>query len=135
MFMARLATPTAWVGWVFFAASLLVLIGAMQLVQGLGALFNPDFFIATENNVFVFNLTTWGWIHVLLGVVALAAGIGTMAGAGWARIVAVVITVLVMLGSIAYITTFPLWATFVLVVGGFVIYALTVHGAETNDLL
>lgn len=135
MFMAKIERPTAWVGWIFFAASLLVLIGAMQLVQGLGAILNPDYFVATKNNIFVFDLTTWGWIHALIGVVALAAGIGTMAGAGWARIVAIVVTALAMLGSIAYLTVFPLWATFVLVVGGFIIYALTVHGAETNDLL
>jgi len=132
--MAKIQTPTAWVGWVYFGATLLVLIGAMQLVQGLGALFNPDFFIATKNNIFVFDLTTWGWIHTILGVAALAGGIGTMAGAGWARIVSVVLTALIMLSSIAYITTFPLWATFVLVVGGFIIYAMTVHGDETANL-
>lgn len=133
--MAKIETPTAWVGWVFFAASMLVLIGAMQLVQGLGALFNPDFFVTTENSVFAFSVTTWGWVHVILGIVALASGIGVMAGAKWARIIAVVITALAMLGSIAYITTFPLWSTFVLLIGGFVIFALTVHGAETEDLL
>ena len=133
--MPKIETPTAWVGWVYFAASMLVLIGAMLIVQGLGALFNPHFFVVTGGQVFAFNLTAWGWIHTIIGIVALASGIGTMAGAGWARIVSVVVTVLAMLASIAYITTFPLWATFVLVVGGFVIYALTVHGAETNDLL
>lgn len=135
MFMAVRATPTAWAGWVFFGAAMLVLIGTMQLVQGLGALFNPDFFVVTDNRVFAFDLTTWGWIHTLIGVAALAGGIGTMAGAGWARIVAVVVTALAMLSSIAFITTFPLWSTFVLIIGGLVIYALTVHGRETEELL
>src|SRR5690606_6383671 len=121
--------------WVFFAASMLVLIGAMQLVQGFGALFNPDFFVVTTEHIFAFNLTTWGWIHVILGIIALSSGIGLMTGARWARVVAMVITALAVLGSIVYITTFPFWSIFVLVIGGFVMYALTVHGAETENIL
>ena len=133
--MPKIQTPAAWVGWVYFGASMLVLIGAMLIVQGLGALFNPDFFVATGNGVFALNLTAWGWIHTIIGIVALASGIGTMAGASWARIVSVVVTVLAMVASIAYITTFPIWATFMLIIGAFVVYALTVHGAEVRDVL
>lgn len=129
--MAKIETPTAWVGWVYFAASMLVLIGAMQIVQGLGAIFNPDFFVATSEKVFVFNLTTWGWIHLVIGIVALAAGIGTFSGAVWARLVALLVTVLAMLGTIAFITVFPFWSIFLLIVGSFVIYALTVQGDST----
>lgn len=133
--MAKIETSTAWVGWVFFGAAMLVLVGVMQLVQGLAALFNPDYFVATANNVFVLSLTTWGWTHTIIGILALAGGIGVMAGARWARILSVVITALAMVSSIAYITTFPIWSTFVLVIGGIVIYALTVHGNEIEDLV
>lgn len=130
MFMPNIKEPTAWVGWVFFGATLLVLIGAMQVVQGLGAIFQPDYFVTTDNAVFVLSLTQWGWTHLILGVLALIGGIGTLAGVAWARIISVIITVLAMLASIAYITTFPIWSIFILVVGAFIIYALTVHGAE-----
>lgn len=132
--MAKIETPTAWVGWIYFAASLLILIGGMQIIQGLGAIFNPDYFAVVGSAVFVFNLTTWGWIHLILGVIALTSGIGTIAGSTWARIVSIVATVLVMLASIAYITTFPFWALFVLVAGAFVLYALTVHGDEVRNI-
>lgn len=131
--MAKKMEPTAWVGWVFFGATLLVLIGAMQIVQGLGAIFKPDFFVTTENSVFVLSLTQSGWTHLIIGVLALMGGIGTLAGVAWARIISVIVTVLAMLASIAYITTFPLWATFVLVIGAFIIYAFTVHGAEASE--
>lgn len=131
--MAKIKEPTAWVGWVFFGATLLVLIGAMQIVEGLGAIFKPDYFVSTENSTFVLSLTQWGWTHLIIGVLALMGGIGTLAGVAWARILSVVITGLAMLASIAYITTFPLWSTFVLVIGAFVIYALTVHGDEASE--
>ena len=132
--MPKTEKPTAWVGWVFFGATLLILIGAMQIVEGLGAILKPDYFLSTENSVFVLSLTQWGWTHLILGVLALIGGIGTVAGVKWARIISIVITGLAMLSSIAYITTFPIWSIFVLVVGAFIIYALTVHGAEANDL-
>lgn len=122
--------PTAWVGWVYFAASMLVLIGAMQLIQGLGAIFNPDFFVATSETILVFNLTTWGWAHLILGILALSSGVGLFTGASWARLASLIITVFAMVASLAFITVFPFWALFTLIVGAFVIYAITVHGNE-----
>src|SRR6218665_2545193 len=110
MFMAKAVIPTAWVGWVYFAASMLVLIGVMQMVQGLGAIFNPTYFVATSEHLIVFNIATWGWIHIGLGVVALAAGVGTFAGSMWARIVSLIVTVLAMVGTIAFITVYPFWS-------------------------
>lgn len=132
--MAKIDTPAAWVGWVYFAASLLILIGAMQIVQGLGAIFNPDFFVATSEEVFVFNIATWGWLHLAIGIIAISSGIGTFTGAVWARILALIVTAFAMLSSIAFITVFPFWSIFVLLVGAVVIYALTVQGDGTKSV-
>lgn len=128
--MARNSTVTGWVGWAYFAATLIILVGGMQVIAGLVGIFNQDFYVATAAGLIAFDYTTWGWIHLIIGVLALATGAGIFTGAFWARIAGIVITVLAMLGNIAFITAFPLWSIAALVVGGFVIYALTMHGDE-----
>ena len=53
-------------------------------------------------------------------------------GAAWARIFAIVLVVLNMLDSLAFMSAYPLWSIIALVIDGLVLYALTMHGAETR---
>lgn len=130
--MAQKVT-TGWVGWAYFAAALLLVAGGMQVIAGFVGIFDEDFYLATGAGLIAFNYTTWGWIHLVLGVVALATGAGILAGATWARVVGVIITILVMLGNVAFITAYPLWSIFSLILGGLIIYALTLHGDELAE--
>lgn len=131
--MAKNVTATGWVGWAYFAATLLIIAGGMQVITGFVGIFDHDFYVATAAGVLAFNYTTWGWIHLGLGVLALITGAGILAGVTWARIVGVIITALVMLGNVAFITAYPLWSIITLIIGGFIIYALTMHGNELTD--
>jgi len=122
--------PTAWVGWVFFAAAMLIAVGGMQIIDGLVSIFNQHYFVATRIGLVAFNYTTWGWVHLLLGIVAVLTGVGLLVGWTWARVVAVFATVLGMIDNVAFLNAFPLWSLISLVIGGFVLYALTMHGNE-----
>ena len=128
--MAKKEAATSFVGWAYFAATLLLIVGGMQIITGLVGIFDTDFYISTSVGVIAFNYTTWGWIHLVLGVLALATGLGVLAGKTWARVVAIIITAFVMLGNITFITAYPLWSIISLIMGGFIIYALTLHGDE-----
>lgn len=125
--------PTAWTGWIFFAAAMLLAVGGMQVIAGLVAIFNNDFYVATQAGLVAFNYTAWGWVHLILGVVALLTGVGILAGSAWARVVAVFATVLVMVDNVAFMNAYPLWSIASLIVGGCVIYALTMHGGELEQ--
>src|SRR6185312_15548542 len=72
--------PTAWVGWVFFAAAMLIAVGGMQIIDGLVSIFNQHYFVATRIGLVAFNYTTWGWVHLLLGIVAVLTGVGLLVG-------------------------------------------------------
>jgi hypothetical protein len=90
------ATPatepnTAAVGLTVFAAIMLMMIGAFQAIQGLVALFNDTFYVVGEEYIFTFDLTTWGWIHLILGTVVAVAGFFLLQGQVWARTVAVIV--------------------------------------------
>jgi hypothetical protein len=119
--------------WVLFASSMLALLGGMQIIAGLVGIFNADFYVTTANNLIVFNQTTWGWIHLVLGLVSMLAAVGILVGATWARIYGVFLATLLMLGHIVFLTAYPLWSIIAIIVNGLVIYALTLHGDELGN--
>lgn len=128
--MATRVEEVATSGWVLFASAMLTLLGAMQIIAGLVGIFKPEFYLVTSAGLMVFNQTTWGWIHVVLGIVSLLAATGVLIGAMWARIYGIIVATLLMLGHVLFLTAYPLWSLIALVVNGFVIYALTLHGDE-----
>ncbi len=119
-----------WVGWVFFAGFMMIILGVFQAIAGLTALINPDWLVVTERSLLVFNLTTWGWVHLLLGLIVLIAGFSVMSGHAWARIVGVLVAASSAIAQLASVNVHPVWSITILVIDVLVIYALTVHGGE-----
>ncbi|HEX6486151.1 MAG TPA: hypothetical protein VF012_05535 [Nocardioidaceae bacterium] len=117
-------------GGVVFAAMLMILAGTFQAVQGLVALVNDDFYVTGEEYIFRFDLTTWGWVHLVLGVIVGLAGAALLRGAVWARIVAVVLAGLSILANFLWIPHYPVWSLTVIAFDVFVIWALVVHGRD-----
>lgn len=125
--------PTGWTGWVYFAGFMMILTGVLQGIAGLTALLNNQWLLVTQERLIAFNFTTWGWIHLVLGVIVLAAGFAVMNGAVWARTVGVVMAMLSLVANLAYVNTYPIWALALVVIDVLVIYALTVHGNEVRQ--
>ena len=122
------------VGWAGFAGVMLVIIGAFDIIQGLVALFNDEFYVVTQEWVFEFDVTTWGWIHLLLGIVLVGSGIGIFAGHVLARTVGVIVAGIVALVNFAWLPYFPVWSIIVIAICIAVIWALTAHGRDiVND--
>jgi cell division protein FtsW (lipid II flippase) len=82
------------VGFILFAAIMMLMVGIWQALQGLVAIFENEFYVATRNDLFQFDATTWGWIHLVLGVIVAFAGWGLLSGRIWARVVAFTLAVL-----------------------------------------
>ena len=84
--------PSGWaVGWTAFAGIMMIMMGGWWIISGLVAIIDDQFYIVTQEWIFRFDLTLWGWIHLILGIVILASGIGLFSGATWARIVGVIL--------------------------------------------
>src|SRR3954453_19237129 len=127
-------TPTRWTGLVVFAACMMWLLGFFQAIAGFAAIVNPDYYkTATARLLLVDSYTAWGWIHLLLGVLIFAAGVGVMTGNVLARAVGSVLAGLSVLSALAFSAAAPAWALLVVVLDVFVIYALTVHGGAMRD--
>jgi hypothetical protein len=125
--------PTAWVGFVLFGGLMLVMMGAFQAIEGFVALFKDDYYLVSRTGlVLSIDYTTWGWTHLIIGLVAVAAGIGILVGQMWARVVGIVIAVISAFANLAFIAAYPLWCTIVIATDVLVIYALAVHGREVK---
>jgi len=124
------ATSTWAVGFILFAGIMMVMAGFFQAFSGLVALFQNEFFVATRNYLFQFDATSWGWIHLLLGIVVAAAGFAVMAGRTWGRVVGITLAMLSALANFAFIPYYPFWALTVIALDIFVIWALAAHGGE-----
>jgi len=123
-----------WVGWVFFAATLMLLVGFYEIIVGVVALFDDGFFVVRNDSTLTsVSYTTWGFVHMLLGVAAVVSGFGVMLGQTWARVVGVVMAVVSVLSNVAFLAAYPIWSVTIIVVDIIAIYALIVHGGEVED--
>jgi hypothetical protein len=125
--------PTGWVGWIFFAAVLMILAGIMNAIHGFIAIVNDEWVVWGNSADVYLDLTTWGWVHLIIGVVVLLAGIGLLSGNVLARAVAVLIAGVAIIANFLYVPAFPVWALTIIAINVFVIYALTAHGGELRE--
>ena len=127
-------TPSRWTGLVVFAAFMMWLLGFFQAIAGLAAIVNDDYYkVATKRLLIVSDYTTWGWIHLILGLVAIGAGIGIIAGQTWARVVGVILAILSAITNLAFIAAYPVWSIMVIALDVIAIYALIVHGKKLAE--
>jgi hypothetical protein len=122
--------PTGWVGWIFFAAVLMILAGIMNAIHGFIALVNDEWVVWGNRGDLYFDLTTWGWMHLLVGIVVFLAGLGLLSGNVLARAIAVIVASVAIIANFLFIPAFPVWALTIITINVFVIYALTAHGGE-----
>ena len=126
------ATPpsSAAVGLTVFAGVVMIMVGVFQAIQGVVALFNGTFYVVGQKWVFSFNVTTWGWIHLLAGVVLVVAAYFLFQGAVWARVVGVSVAIISAVLSFMWLPYYPIWSILIIALDVFIICALTVHGRD-----
>lgn len=128
-------TVTGWVGWVLFAGVVMFTVGFFNVIEGLVALFQNDYYRVTSSGLLVHvDYTVWGWVLVGFGVLLAVAGYGVLVGQTWARVAGVVFAVLNALVNVAFIAAYPVWITLTIALDVIVIYALIVHGREAKAL-
>jgi hypothetical protein len=127
---ANLARRNAsgWVGWVAFAAVVAITMGIYEAIIGLVAIFNDEYYLVGSSGLVVsVDYTVWGWVHLVMGLAALAGGIGLMQGRGWGRVAVIGLAGLSALVNLGFLSAYPLWSTIVIAFDLVIIYALTVH--------
>jgi hypothetical protein len=126
--------PSGWaIGWTYFAAFMMMMIGVWHAIAGLAALINDEFLVLTQEYVFKFDATTWGWIHLIVGVIVVFAGFGLFSGAVWARTIGVIMAIVSGIAAFAWLPYQPFWSLLLIFAVISVIWALTVHGRDVME--
>jgi hypothetical protein len=117
-------------GLTVFAAVIMIISGVTQALQGIVALANKNFYVVGRKYAFQFDITTWGWIHLLLGIGIVVVGIFLFTGATWARWTGIAIVAVSTIANFAWVPYYPVWGIIVLALDGAVIWALSVDTRE-----
>ena len=119
-------------GWVIFAGVMMLLIGFLNFFYGLAAVLNDEVVVVGGHGAIIADLTTWGWVTIILAVVLVLTGGGLLTGAGWARWVGVFLVALNAIEQVWIFPAAPLWAFIVIILEVVIIYYLTARWTGTT---
>jgi uncharacterized membrane protein len=124
---------TGWTGWIVFAGVMMIISGSLNALYGVVAAVNDDWVGWTNRENAFLDVSQWGWVHIVVGLIVLLCGIGLFSGNILARTVAVIIASISLVSNFFFIPVYPLWALTVITIDALVIWALTAHGREMRE--
>jgi hypothetical protein len=116
-------------GWIVFAASMLGLAGVWNTIQGILAIADSRVYVGEQTFIFS-NLSTWGWIVLVLGILQLFAAFAVVGGAEWGRWFGIACAAVNAIGQLAFLPAYPFWAITMFAIDILIIYALAVYGGS-----
>jgi hypothetical protein len=131
---SNMQPESRWTGWIGFAGVLMIIVGALDAVEGLIAVIRGQYYVLTSNQIIVFDVKTWGWLTLIWGIVIAFAGWSLISRASWARWFTIVVGSVNVIGQLSFLGSaqYPLWALTVLALTIVVLYALIVRWGEVE---
>ena len=120
---------TQGLGWVLFAGIMILIAGVLNVIWGIAAIDDANFFVQDERYI-ISDLNTWGWIILIVGVLQLFAAFSIWAGGAYGRWIGIITASLGAIGALLSIPGFPLWSVSVFFLNLLVIYGLTAYGGQ-----
>lgn len=124
-------------GWIGFAGVVMMILGGINFFQGLIAIFEDEYYVVTQSGFLVFDITAWGWIMLIWGIILVLVGFALISGQSWARWTTIVIVSLNVFAQLGFLgnSNYPLWALTALALNIVVLYALIARWDETQQEL
>jgi hypothetical protein len=123
----------AWVGWITFAGTILVVVGMLNIFEGIVTLIWGERSVAAPDRFVLVGLTAWAWTILLSGVLMIAIGAGLFSGRTWARIGAIVVVALHATSQVVWLGAYPAWALLMIGLDIVMLFALTARWSEARD--
>ena len=124
-------------GWIGFAGVVMIILGGINFFQGLIAIFEDEYYVVTQSGYLVFDLTAWGWIMLIWGIILALVGFALISGQSWARWTTIVVVSLNVFAQLGFLgnSNYPLWALTALALNIVVLYALIARWEDTQRQL
>ncbi|MCZ4586023.1 hypothetical protein O4328_20375 [Rhodococcus opacus] len=106
------------------AAILLVTSGVLHILQGIAAIGNDQVFVVITDYTYEFDLTVWGWVHLVLGIVIALVGAALFRGGLWARTLAVTLAAASIVVNFLWLPHYPAWAIAIIAIDTAMIWAV-----------
>ena len=120
-------TKQAWAGGLSaFAAVMLMTVGTLTFLNGLAAVFKDEFYAKVGDYLYKFDITAWGWFHLILGILVVTVGVFVLIGSGWARIAGIILAALSLVSNFMALPYYQWWAIIIIALDIAVIWALSV---------
>jgi hypothetical protein len=120
-------------GRVVFAAIILLVVGTINIIYGIGALDDANIFV-NDTRFILSNLSTLGWVLIILGIIQLTGGFSLMAGNVYGRVIGIVAGSLGAIGALLSIGgNYPWWSLGVFFLCVWVVYGIIVYGEEERS--
>ena len=117
----RTAAPS---GWYPFAGTIFILVGSINVLQGLIGIFKDDFFAVTKGGLLFGDFKYWGVFWLVVGILDIFVGFGILNVRTWARVVGIILLMLNVIVQFAFIAAFPIWTLAAISLNIIVIFAL-----------
>ena len=113
-----------------FAATLLLIVGTLNIIYGIGSLDDANIFVNDQRYILT-NLNTLGWVLIILGVIQLTGGSSLMAGNTYGRVIGIIGGSLGAIGALLSIGgNYPWWSLGIFALCVWVVYGLFVYGED-----
>jgi len=119
---------------VFFAAIMMIILGIFGALEGLAAIIKSGFYHVPPNYYINLNAKGWGWIHLIIGIIVVLAGLSLFRGSTWARVVGIIIASISAIANFLFIPFYPIWSLLIIAIDVFVIWALAAHGRALAEV-
>jgi hypothetical protein len=126
--------PKSMAGWIGFGGLMMILLGGLAFFQGLIAVVEDNYYVVTGSGFLVLDVTGWGWLMMIWGVILVLVGLALISGQDWARWVSIVLVSVNVFGQLGFVgnSAYPLWSLLVLTLSIVVLYALIVRWDESQ---
>ncbi|WP_377273284.1 hypothetical protein [Peterkaempfera sp. SMS 1(5)a] len=127
------STDTGWVtGPYLFGGLALELSGTLSILMGAAGIARSNIF-ASSQYAYQFDLTAWGWIHVVIGIALIAAGVGVLAGRSWGRGAGIALGAVSLVTQFMFVPYYPLWAITLMMLDLVAVWTLSRFSASTSS--
>lgn len=114
-------------GWIAFAGVMMFIIGSLDALWGLAGIVNDEIVVVGGHGALIFDISAWGWIHLLLGIVVALTGVGLITGNTAARVAGIFFVSLNAIAQIVWFPAAPLWSFLMIILNTVILYQLTMN--------